>query len=671
MPSPERPAVNGRSGGEAPTALRAEDCNRGHSVFRSQTGWRLRLQTCHSRRDARGGDFRPSTMRLQYIICILSLFAAFPAASPLHAQDLQRTLHVGQSEVYGFDRMTTAAVGSPLVADIVPLSSHQLLVNAKSLGVTTLFVCDHAGTHRMRLSVVPTPVDLRPVASVVQAAIGLPGVTASAVQDTLFLEGTVPNALAFQRASAIAGVYAPKIKNLLTLTPDLTPAASLAQTYAALLAPSLAPLGIDVQVVDDRTVALSGQYLSPSNAPGASPDSADWPAPTTRRKAAGKRGAATEAGDDDPDPEVSGKEDVKKEDVKASGRESAGRKSASAILPSDPLDRLISSLPPELKVVNLLNLSPGPTRQILVRAKIIDIDRIASKSLGVDWGSGVAASVRGGNSYSFQSQPILFGQLGSSTSHYTNLLGGGAFGRILPLAAQISALVSENKARILSEPSLMVLDGCEGSILVGGEIPIPVAQASNGSGGATASVAIEYKPYGVRLLVSAALVGENRIQMTVTPEVSELDYGAGLQLSGFSIPALTVRRATSTLQMTDGETLVIGGLYSNTVSRQVNRIPVLSQIPVLGEFFKSTVTRKQESELLILIEPEIVTPDTPGALPPPPGSLENLPVQRPDVGRTDFDKDFPDLQKGGGDTLRPGRPVSLPAPSAAPIQETH
>ena len=208
---------------------------------------------------------------------------------------------------------------------------------------------------------------------------------------------------------------------------------------------------------------------------------------------------------------------------------------------------------------------------------------------------------------------------------------------------------------------LIVLDGCEGSILVGGEIPIPVAQSSSGTLGASASVAVEYKPYGVRLLVGAALVGDKTVQMTVTPEVSELDYGAGLQLSGFSVPALTVRRATSTLQMADGETLVIGGLYRSIESRQVNKIPLLSQLPVLGEFFKNTTTRKEESELLILIQPEIVTPATAGAYPPPPGSLENPPIPRPGVGRTDFDKDFPELQHGGGDKEKPGPPVNLPA----------
>lgn len=573
-------------------------------------------------------------------------------ASAAHAQATQKTLRVGQSEVYVFDRMTTAAVGSPLVADIVPLSSRRLLVNAKNLGQTTLFVCDHAGTHRLILSVVPVPLDLRPAAAALQTAIGLPGVSARALGDTVFLEGSVSSAVAWQRAAAIAGVYAPKIKNLLTVTPDTAPTVSLAQTYAVLLTPSLAPLGIAVQVVGDKTIALSGRYSRA--APGASEATSEWPAPQGRRKSAGKRKSAGDAGDDAPDPEIG-----PAETAKASGKKSP----AEAAVASDPLDHLIQSLPPDLKVINLLNLGSGPARQILVRAKIIDIDRIASKSLGIDWGTGGYSAARGGSSYTFQPQPILFGQTAAVNTPNSSLLGGGSLSRISPLAAQLSALISENKARVLSEPSLIVLDGCEGSILVGGEIPIPVTQSSSGTLGASASVAIEYKPYGVRLLVGAALVGDKTVQMTVTPEVSELDYGAGLQLSGFSVPALTVRRATSTLQMADGETLVIGGLYRSTESRQVNKIPLLSQIPILGEFFKNTTTRKEESELLILIQPEIVTPATAGAYPPPPGSPENLPIPRPDVNRTDFDKDFPELQHGGGDKEKPGPPVNLPGPT--------
>lgn len=589
-----------------------------------------------------------------YLIAALLIWAA-----PLRAQTslpplapIDKTLRVGDSEIYEFDRMTTAAVGSPSIADIVPLTARRLLVNAKAAGETTLFVYDRHGQHRLHLTVVLPAPDLTALAAQVQTEIGLPNVTVHAVKDTLFLEGAVPSVVGLQRAGAIAAVYTLKVKNLVTIlpSPESAPPLSLAQTYAALLTSHLTATGIQVQVIDEKTIALSGQYTVPRSQTG---ESRETPLRKLRPRTA-KRAPKSDAADDAPP------KSVPEMDLTA-----VDTKPRPEALSDDPLERLLQSLPPELNVVDLINFGSHPLRQILIRAKVIDIDRNASKSLGVDWGSLVLNNARGGNIYSFQSQPILFGQApnGGGTSQ-GSLLGGGSLQRFLPFAAQLSALITENKARVLSEPSLMVLDGCEGSILVGGEIPIPVAQASTGSNGSNASISIEYKPYGVRLSVNAAIVGENKIQMTVTPEVSDLNYGATVQIGGSVIPSLTVRRATSTLQMGDGETLVIGGLYSNTTSRQVVRIPLLSQIPVLGEFFKNTTTRKEESELLILIEPEIVTPDTVGAHPPPSGSLENLPIARPDVRRGDFDKDFPELQHGDRDHTGP--PVDLP-PAHSPM----
>ena len=600
------------------------------------------------------------------IICVFAVLVLVPltpilahTGSPvktLVAAPALKTLHVGDSEVYEFDHMTTAAVGSPLIADIVPLSARRLLVNAKGVGETTLFVYDRKGKHQLRLAVIPAMPDLGPLAAQVQTEVGLPGVTARAVKDTLFLEGTVTSVVALQRAAAIAGVYTPKVRNLIAVlpAPDSAPVSSLAQIYATLLTDNLGSTGIKVQVVDDKTIALIGQYTghvgTGQEVTPASSSHARKPRKTKRLKGAEAGTDTSETPADDSEALM----DLRDVPLKRSGDGAA----------SDPLDRLIQSLPPDLKVVDLINIGSHPTRQILVRAKIIDINRNSAKNLGVNWGTISAVSSRDGNIFNYQSQPILFGQIGGGD--VSNPLGGGTLRRLYSLGAQLNALITENKARVLSEPSLMVLDGSQGSILVGGEIPIPVAQGSSGTSGVSASVSIEYKPYGVRLLVSAALVGDHAIQMTVTPEVSELNYAASVQISGFVVPSLTVRRATSTLQMADGETLVIGGLYSNTVSRQVERIPLLSQIPVLGEFFKSTTTRKEENELLILIQPEIVTPDTADAHPPAPGSLENLPIARPNVGREDFDKDFPELQHGG-DRQKPGPPVNFPSPT--PVQE--
>ena len=569
-----------------------------------------------------------------------------PAVAAPIITPADKTLHPGESEVYEFDGMTTAAVGSPLVADIVPLSARRLLVNAKGVGRTTLFVYDRRGRHRLLLAVVPIVPDLAPAAAQVQAEIGLPGVTARALGDTVFLEGVVTSVVTLQRASAIAGVYAPKFKNLLAVVPVKDDSPSLAQTYAALLTDHLKDTQIKVQVLDEKTIALSGEY-----APARAAVSEEPVEPKARRRVRErvKKASADSASADDGD-DANAALDLSDPPTPAQAEES---------LSPDPLDRLLASLPSELKVVNLLNVASRPTQQILVHAKIISIDRNATKNLGVNWGTLYSSGGRNGNAFAFQPQPILFGQ--NSGGYFSqSAFGGAPLQRISPLAAQLNVLISENKARVLSEPSLMVLDGHEGSILVGGEIPVPVAQASSGTNGVSASVSVEYKSFGVKLAVGAALVGDNAVQMTVSPEVSELNYAAAVQISGYVVPGLSVRRATTTLQMADGETLVIGGLYSNTATRHVERIPLLSQIPVLGEFFKNTTTQKEETELLILIQPEIVKPGTLGAHPPAPGSAENPAIQKPAVGAADFDKDFPDLQKGGGDKPLPGPPINLP-----------
>jgi pilus assembly protein CpaC len=216
-------------------------------------------------------------------------------------------------------------------------------------------------------------------------------------------------------------------------------------------------------------------------------------------------------------------------------------------------------------------------------------------------------------------------------------------------------LIQENKARVLSEPSLLVLDGAQASMLVGGEFPIPVA---NGFG----AITIVFKPFGIRLNVAPTLVSDDTIQMTVTPEVSALDFADAVTFNGGSVPSITVRRATSTLQLKDGSTFVIGGLYSSNYSNDVQKIPYLSNIPVLGEFFKNSTKQKIESELLVMIEAEIVNPDTAGVKPPPPGSLENMNIPKPFVPRKEFDQDFPDLQNfpHQTDPETPTAPVSLP-----------
>ena len=498
-----------------------------------------------------------------------------PVARGAEAGGIIQTLHVGDSDVLSFDGITMAATGDPAVADIVPLSTRRLLVNAKREGRTTLTVLDRHGKHRIRIAVLTGDGGMTALAGRIAADIGQTGISVRVIQRVIFLEGSVPTAAASQRAEAIAGVYAVKVKNLLTVVPD-APTHPPAETYAALINETWGSRGVKARVMDGQTIALIGTYAPPKEAPPAPPEPAVTDDLTTTSDTSHRARRAAEP---------------------------------------NALEQMLATLPASLTVVNLVQVGDRPVQQILVRAKVIDIQRDAIQELGVRWGTLAENTSRTGNGSVLQSQPILFGQSLQYLSS-NSLFGGGPLERIQSLAAALTALITENRARVLSQPSILVRDGAEGSILVGGEIPIPVAQTNNGNAGATVSV--EYKPYGVRLHVQPTVVEAGTIELTTTPEVSELDYGNGVQFNGLNIPALTVRRATSTLQMHDGATLVIGGLYNSSTQRQVERIPLLSQIPVLGEFFKYTSSRKSESELMILLSVEIVKPDSPDVQPPAP-----------------------------------------------------
>lgn len=584
-------------------------------------------------------------MRYFSLLLCLTLILLVPAVAdtPLPI----RTLHVGDSVVWSYMGMTTAATGDPTVADILPLSTHGLLVNAKGAGRTTIVVFDQHGRHAVQVMVIADAGHWRAVASQIQASIGIPTVTARAIRDEVLLEGTVPTPVAAQRAEAIAQVYAPNVKDLVQVTPPPgPPQPNLAAAYTTLINQTWSQQGITAQVMDPQTIALTGTYTPP--APQMLSPSIE---PATTDDLLG----LTDTGSSPLRPRSGTL-------AASSRRKSELLQRSSLVNAPDPLARLIASLPRALTVVNLVRIGDRPAQQILVRAKVIDIDRHSLDQLGVQWGSLQLDTSRSGNGYSLQSQPILFGQ--ASSDFYNNpIASNGLLKRAYPLAAALSALITENKARVLSEPSLLVRDGTEGSMLVGGEIPVPVAQNSNGYAGATVSV--EYKPYGVRLQVQPTIVAPGTIELTAAPEVSDLDYTNGVSFNGLSIPALTVRSASTTLQMHDGQTLVIGGLYSNTASRRVQRIPLLSQIPVLGEFFKYSETRKQETELLILLSVQIVAPDAPDIQPPAPGSSENPAIGKPDVPGDSFD-DFPDLAHLGRPS--PGhsqKPVNLPPTTAA------
>lgn len=180
-----------------------------------------------------------------------------------------------------------------------------------------------------------------------------------------------------------------------------------------------------------------------------------------------------------------------------------------------------------------------------------------------------------------------------------NILWGGGSSKFL---GALSALENSGFAYTLSRPSLVALSGQSASFLAGGEFPVPIP--SSGSD----SLSIEYKEYGIRLNLTPTVIDRNRIHLKVAPEVSELDFSAGIQIAGTQVPALNVRRTDTSISLADGESFVISGLINTSNRSAVDKLPGLGDIPVLGAFFRNSSMQREERELLMIVTPRLVNP---------------------------------------------------------------
>lgn len=167
------------------------------------------------------------------------------------------------------------------------------------------------------------------------------------------------------------------------------------------------------------------------------------------------------------------------------------------------------------------------------------------------------------------------------------------------LLGVLSVLEGNGFVRTLAQPTLVAQSGRTADFLAGGEFPVPVPQALG-------QTTIQYKPYGIRLEVSPTVLADNRIALTVAPEVSDLDFENAITLNGVTVPSLTTRRAGTSIELGNGESFVIGGLVSQSVMKNVNKIPGLGDIPVLGAFFKSISLSREDKELLFIVTPHLV-----------------------------------------------------------------
>jgi pilus assembly protein CpaC len=252
------------------------------------------------------------------------------------------------------------------------------------------------------------------------------------------------------------------------------------------------------------------------------------------------------------------------------------------------------------KVVN--NLAVTAPAQVQLRVRVAEVSRDVLKTFGINWEA------------TFQAGSFLFGLatgniIGAATA--TGLLaqrnpGGNAIaGRFsngkLDVNGLIDALDDQGLITVLAEPNLTAISGKSATFLAGGEFPIIVPGQSN-------QTTVEFKKFGVQLGFTPTIVGTDRISLHVAPEVSQLSNAGAVQIAGFQIPALTTRRAETTVELGSGQSFAIAGLMQNNVTHDLNKFPGLGDVPVLGALFRSDRFQRNESELVIIVTPYLVRP---------------------------------------------------------------
>jgi pilus assembly protein CpaC len=288
----------------------------------------------------------------------------------------------------------------------------------------------------------------------------------------------------------------------------------------------------------------------------------------------------------------------------------------------DAADRATALATPFAKTVvnNLQVASPAVDKQILLRVKFAELDRTAATQFGVNLISTGATNTIGRvttGQFPAPSPTTVQGgpnNVSTSTFAISDALNIFAFRPDLNLAVLIKALQQRNLLQILAEPNLVTTNGKEASFLVGGEFPIPVLQGGANSG----AITIQFREFGIRLSFNPVVTDNGTIRLYVKPEVSTLDFAHALAFNGFTIPALSSRKMETNIELGEGQSFVIAGLIDNRLTETVSRIPGLSSLPILGNLFKTKEVDRNNTELIVMVTPEMTMPLAPGEAKPMP-----------------------------------------------------
>jgi pilus assembly protein CpaC len=363
---------------------------------------------------------------------------------------------------------------------------------------------------------------------------------------------------------------------------------------------------------------------------------------------------------------------------------------------------LAKSLNPDSIVVN--SLSVAPPQQVMLKVRFLEIARSAARALGVNWFAGNKGGTRGFNtgnggpafstrpgvggpppgapgtgSVDGQGNPIigagipLFQSIGALT---TNLANTTPFGVAIAslvnsgttVDLMISALENKGLVRNLAEPDLVALSGDTASFLAGGQFPVPAVQ--QGSAASFPVITVDYKDFGVQLAFTPTVLKNGIINLRLAPSVSELDYANAVVVSGFLIPALAKREARTTIELRDGQSFAIAGMLQTNNRNDINQLPWIGSVPVLGSLFGSKAYQKQETDLVVIVTPHLVAPAVPGQQLATPFD-QMMPANDVDFflyGRMEVSKDYKDYVTRGGELQGPyGHMVGANAPAGGYI----
>ncbi len=312
----------------------------------------------------------------------------------------------------------------------------------------------------------------------------------------------------------------------------------------------------------------------------------------------------------------------------------------------------VSKADAPLNIVPVSRLKVATPLQVTLKVKIAEVSRDVLKQIGVN-----LLSHDGTGGFQFgvgQGNPGTFGSAASGSTAAVpkgfNIASVGttlgAAGKLfgLDLLGSLDLAQTDGLATILAEPNLTALSGETASFLAGGEFPIPVSQSLG-------AVTIEYKQYGVGLAFTPIVLADGRISMRVRPEVSELSDAGSVTLNNFKVPALTTRRAETTVELGSGQSMMIAGLLRNTNSNAITKAPFLGDLPILGMLFRSTKFQRQETELVVIVTPYLVRPVSGQLATPTSGYRATTDVEQVIEGQT---------FKGVS-----GSPARVPAPAPA------